>query len=226
MQLSWLDDASRSPGTDSGPVSGTLPCTVDDLQRAGVLYRHLSTDPAAYEPALQALWFLVSTGGNPATADHAIVYVDGITRSSPTVTIYKYDATLGSQSWQTAANLMVSTASGNTTAGDVMLNKVTEAGSSVRFQCVIDVSRVNNANRVSRASAANARNAAPAPSVRPCAMKCANAKSAKPASNNKANARTRPRPMPTRRAQNAPSARNVAVVSLKPRRQPKPSRPN
>ena len=28
------------------------------------------------------------------------------------------------------------------------------------------------------------------------------------------------------RAQNAPSARNVAVVSLKPRRQPKPSRPN
>jgi hypothetical protein len=94
---------------------------------------------------VDALWFLVSTGGNPATADHAIVYVDGFTRTSPTVTIYKYDATLGNQSWQTAANLMVSTVAGNSTAGDVMLNKVTEAGSSVRFQCVIDVSRVNNA---------------------------------------------------------------------------------
>lgn len=43
MQLSWLEDQS------------TEPCTLEDLQRAGVLFRHLSTDPAAYEPALAAL---------------------------------------------------------------------------------------------------------------------------------------------------------------------------
>ena len=94
---------------------------------------------------VDALWFLVSTGSNPATADHAIVYVNGITRSSPVVTIYKYDATLGYQSWQTASNLMVSTASGSSTSADVLQQIVTETGSNVRFQCVIDVSRVNNA---------------------------------------------------------------------------------
>ncbi len=94
---------------------------------------------------VDALWFLVSTGANPATADHAIVYVDGITRASPTVTIYRYDPVLDYQSWQTAANLMVSTVAGSSTVGDVLLNKVTETGSNVRFQCVIDVSRVNNA---------------------------------------------------------------------------------
>jgi hypothetical protein len=94
---------------------------------------------------VDALWFLVSTGSNPATADHAIVYINGMTRSTPCVSIYRYDATLGYSSWQTAANLMVSTAAGNTTATDVLLQKVTEAGSSVRFQTVIDVSRVNNA---------------------------------------------------------------------------------
>ena len=94
---------------------------------------------------VDAVWFLMSTGENPASADHAIVYIDGITRSSPNVTIYKYDTTLGYNSWQTSANLMVSTVAGNTTAGDVLQKIVTETGSSVRFQCVIDVSRVNNA---------------------------------------------------------------------------------
>jgi hypothetical protein len=39
-----------------------------------------------------ALWFLVSTGSNPATADHAIVYVNGMTRANPCVSIYRYDA--------------------------------------------------------------------------------------------------------------------------------------
>ena len=94
---------------------------------------------------VDALWFLVSTGANPATADRAIVYVDGITRGSPVVTIYKYDPALDYQSWQTSANLMVSTAGGSSTANDVLQQIVTETGSTVRFQCVIDVSRVNNA---------------------------------------------------------------------------------
>ncbi|MBE2286008.1 MAG: putative Ig domain-containing protein, partial [Prosthecobacter sp.] len=95
---------------------------------------------------VDAVWFLLSTGSNPATADHAIVYIDGMTRSSPKVSIYRYDAALGQASWQTAANLMVSTATGSTTATDVLLQKVTETGASVRFQTVIDVSRVNNAS--------------------------------------------------------------------------------
>lgn len=44
MQLSWLDQPSE-----------TTPCTVDDLGQVGVFYRHFSTDPAAYEPALREL---------------------------------------------------------------------------------------------------------------------------------------------------------------------------
>ena len=94
---------------------------------------------------VDALWFLVSTGSNPASTDHAIVYIDGITRSSPNVTIYKYDPNLDYNSWQTATNLMVSTAAGSSTSGDVLQQIVTETGSNVRFQCVINVSRVNNA---------------------------------------------------------------------------------
>lgn len=43
MQLSWLEDTSGAP------------CTLADLTAAGVLYRHLSTDPAQYEPGIAAL---------------------------------------------------------------------------------------------------------------------------------------------------------------------------
>jgi len=94
---------------------------------------------------VDALWFLVSTGSDPATAEHAVVYFDGVSRSNPNVSVYRYDPALGHESWQNSANLMVSSAPGSTTAGDVLLKKVTETGSSVRFQLVLDVSRVNNA---------------------------------------------------------------------------------
>lgn len=94
---------------------------------------------------VDAMWFLVSTGPNPATADRAIVYINGMTRSNPCVSIYRYDPALGYQSWQTTANLMVTTAAGNVTGADVLLQRVTETGSAVRFECVLDVSRVNNA---------------------------------------------------------------------------------
>lgn len=92
-----------------------------------------------------ALWFLMSTGGNPATADHAIVYIDGVNRANPVVTIYRYDPTLGSMSWQNTANLLVSTAPGSLTAGDILQRQVTDTAGGVRFQCVVDVSRINNA---------------------------------------------------------------------------------
>lgn len=49
MQLSWLDDAKDvKKGAEA-------PCTLEDLAQAGVYYRYLSTDPAAFEPALAAL---------------------------------------------------------------------------------------------------------------------------------------------------------------------------
>lgn len=44
MQLSWLDAPEATPA-----------CTVEDLQQVGVFYRHLSTDAAAYEPAIAEL---------------------------------------------------------------------------------------------------------------------------------------------------------------------------
>jgi protocatechuate 3,4-dioxygenase beta subunit len=94
---------------------------------------------------VDALWFLVSTGSDPATANHAVIYFDGQNRANPNVAIYRYDPALGQTSWQNAANLMVSTAPGSTTAGDVLQKKVTETGSSARFQLVLDVSRLNNA---------------------------------------------------------------------------------
>ncbi|MCW0218643.1 MAG: putative Ig domain-containing protein, partial [Prosthecobacter sp.] len=94
---------------------------------------------------VDALWLLVSTGSNPATSQHAIIYVDGFNRNAPQFSIYRYDETLGYASWQTAGNLMVSSASGSATKADVLQNKVTEDGSTVRFQFVLDVSRVNNA---------------------------------------------------------------------------------
>ena len=54
MQLSWLD----------APVAADAPpCSVDDLARAGVTYRYLSTDPKKYEPALAEL---CKTGGYTA----------------------------------------------------------------------------------------------------------------------------------------------------------------
>jgi hypothetical protein len=92
---------------------------------------------------VDAIWMLVSTGSDPATADHAVIYVDGFTRAEPKLTIYRYDPALGHQSWQTAANIMVSTAASGANSADVLQNKVTETGSSVRFQFVVDVNRVN-----------------------------------------------------------------------------------
>lgn len=51
MQLSWLDSNS-APLPENGHVA---PCTVDDLAKAGVFYRYLSTDPEKYEPAIKEL---------------------------------------------------------------------------------------------------------------------------------------------------------------------------
>lgn len=48
MQLSWLEDGAGAP------------CTLEDLGKAGVLYRHLSTDPAQFEPGIAEL---CQTGG-------------------------------------------------------------------------------------------------------------------------------------------------------------------
>lgn len=42
MRISWLEPAAA-------------PCTPSDLEAAGVLSRHLSVDPARYEPELSAL---------------------------------------------------------------------------------------------------------------------------------------------------------------------------
>ena len=95
---------------------------------------------------VDAIWMLVSTGSDPATADHAVIYVDGFSRSQPKLTIYRYDPALGYQSWQTAANIMLSTAPGGANSADVLQNIVTEVGSSVRFQFTIDVNRVNTAS--------------------------------------------------------------------------------
>lgn len=44
MQLSWLDAPAETPA-----------CTVEDLGQVGVFYRHLSTDPEKYEPAIRDL---------------------------------------------------------------------------------------------------------------------------------------------------------------------------
>lgn len=44
MQLSWLD-----------APDATTPATLQDLAAVGVTYRHLSTSPAVYEPALKQL---------------------------------------------------------------------------------------------------------------------------------------------------------------------------
>lgn len=44
MQLSWLDAPAASAA-----------CTVTDLERVGVHYQHLSTDPSRFEPALSEL---------------------------------------------------------------------------------------------------------------------------------------------------------------------------
>lgn len=44
MQLSWLDAPADSP-----------PCTVADLEKVGVHYQHLSTDPTRFEPAIVEL---------------------------------------------------------------------------------------------------------------------------------------------------------------------------
>ncbi len=56
MRLSWLDSSTGS-GHSSAKASGSTSaaCTVEDLARAGVTYRYLSTDPAKYEPALKEL---------------------------------------------------------------------------------------------------------------------------------------------------------------------------
>jgi len=94
---------------------------------------------------VDAIAMLVSTGPNPATADHAVIYVNGFNRGAPVITIYRYHAALGIDSWQTPSNIMVSTAPGGANSADVLQDKVTETGSSVRFQFVIDVNRVNTA---------------------------------------------------------------------------------
>ncbi|MEQ1748927.1 MAG: SdrD B-like domain-containing protein, partial [Prosthecobacter sp.] len=95
---------------------------------------------------VDAICMLVSTGSNPATGDHAMIYIDGFDRAQPQLTIYSYDPLLGYLSWQTAANLMVSTAPGSSSSADVLQDSVTEVGASVRFQFVIDVNRVNTAS--------------------------------------------------------------------------------
>ena len=126
--------------------------TVAHLDRGDVIYdaslSRLVLDLTVNQIAtskVDALWFLVSTGSNPATPEHAVVYFDGHDRANPKVVVYRYDSTLGRGSWQNSANIMVSSAAGSTTAGDVLLRRVTEAGSSVRFELVLDVSRINNA---------------------------------------------------------------------------------
>lgn len=48
MHLSWLEPSASA-------LPAAAPCTLDDLLQAGVTCRHLSTDPAVYEPALSAL---------------------------------------------------------------------------------------------------------------------------------------------------------------------------
>ncbi|MBL9133500.1 MAG: hypothetical protein JNG86_19975, partial [Verrucomicrobiaceae bacterium] len=93
---------------------------------------------------VDSLTLLVSTGSDPRTAEHAIIYFDGFNRAAPQITIYRFDPALGTQSWQNAANLLVSTAPGSTTAADVLQMRVTESGVPVRFEFVIDLSRVNN----------------------------------------------------------------------------------
>lgn len=44
MQLSWLDAPADTPA-----------CVIADLEKVGVRYHHLSTDPARFEPALAEL---------------------------------------------------------------------------------------------------------------------------------------------------------------------------
>ncbi|MFN7564503.1 MAG: SdrD B-like domain-containing protein [Prosthecobacter sp.] len=87
---------------------------------------------------------LVSTGPNPRDGNHAILYFDGFNRAAPQITLYRFDTTLGGGSWQTASNILLSTAPGSTTAADVLQMSVSESGVPVRFQFTIDMSRVNN----------------------------------------------------------------------------------
>lgn len=58
MQLFWLESSNSES-----------PCTVDDLAKAGVFYRHLSTEPEKYEPALKEL---CATGGYTARDEVAL----------------------------------------------------------------------------------------------------------------------------------------------------------
>ena len=102
---------------------------------------------AVFEPvsgSVDAFRLLVSTGQDPRSSDHAVLYVDGFDRSNPQVSIYRYDPAQGDLSWQTPGQLMVSTAGGGTNAGDVLQRIVTDGGGQTRFQITVDVSRVNS----------------------------------------------------------------------------------
>ncbi|MCB1210554.1 MAG: putative Ig domain-containing protein, partial [Verrucomicrobiales bacterium] len=94
---------------------------------------------------VDAFWMTVSTGPDPLTADHAVLYFDGFDRAAPQITIYRYDTSAGETTWSAPAQIMVSSAAGGANASDVMLKQVTEVGSTVRFKFVVDLSHVNNA---------------------------------------------------------------------------------
>ncbi|MBK8092606.1 MAG: putative Ig domain-containing protein [Verrucomicrobiaceae bacterium] len=93
---------------------------------------------------VDAVTLILSTGSDPATAQHAILYLDATNRAAPRVTMYRYNTSLGLSSWQTASNILLSNAPGSTTAGDVLEVKATEVGANVRFEMTLNLARVNN----------------------------------------------------------------------------------
>ncbi|GEP41637.1 GEVED domain-containing protein [Brevifollis gellanilyticus] len=95
---------------------------------------------------VDSFWICVSPGGAPHSDNTAIIYVNGITRSSPKLTVYKHTASLEERSWQTTANCLISNAGTGINASDVMNLGVTETGTAVRFRFQLNTARLNNAS--------------------------------------------------------------------------------
>ncbi|MFY7949221.1 MAG: SdrD B-like domain-containing protein, partial [Gemmatimonas sp.] len=96
------------------------------------------------EADVDALILLLSSGGDPRTANHVILYLDAKDRAAPNVTLYRYDPGLGLESYKETSNLLLSSATGSTTTADVLQLCATQTGSNLRLELTLSLGRVNN----------------------------------------------------------------------------------
>jgi hypothetical protein len=95
---------------------------------------------------VDSFWICVTPGPAPHTDNSAIIYVNGINRGAPKLTVYKYTTSLGEESWKTSSNCLLTTAGNGINASDVLNLSVTETGANVRFKFTLSTARINNAN--------------------------------------------------------------------------------